>query len=79
MGYITFKCLKQKGRDEKREEGLQGLWQLVLVLMENLRSGHDKSYLAHNLKLVLANGLLENSINQIYSFLQPIIFAPHFW
>ena len=49
MGYITFKCLKQKGRDEKREEGLQGLWQLVLVLMENLRPGHDKSYLAHNL------------------------------
>ena len=49
MGYITFKCLKQKGREGKTEGGLQGLWQLVLVLVENLRSGHDKSYLAQNL------------------------------
>ena len=50
MGYITFKCLKQKGREGgRRGGGLQGRERTTRVMalsacVEDLRSSYDKSY-----------------------------------
>ena len=48
MGNITFKCLKQKGREGRRGGGLQGREGTGVMAfsacVEDLRSSYDKSY-----------------------------------